>query len=140
MAKSPARRPVQSRRPAKPLPPTTLRRLGRWFRWLAALAIGLWISAVDAAIVCLVWPYRNPIRSLKLAWLGLWRAAAAISVGYLVFDRIYETNATMASPASDPNEPFRMPFSITNNSHIFALKNLSWTCTALSIRTENNTY
>jgi hypothetical protein len=71
---------------------------------------------------------------LSLAWLRanfftwLFRIFTLISVGYLVYDRFYETGALIQSPASDPLNPFLFPFSITNMSHIFTLRNIKWRC------------
>jgi hypothetical protein len=70
----------------------------------------------------------NRRQTAKLLWGGLWRLATAASVGYLVFDRLYETSATISVPASDPRDPFMFPFVISNSSHLFALHNIRWLC------------
>jgi hypothetical protein len=68
-----------------------------------------------------------------------------VSVGYLIFDRVYETSATVSSAVSDPRQPFYFPFSITNNSHILTLRNIEWSCHVISVKLdvpiniENNT-
>jgi hypothetical protein len=46
----------------------------------------------------------------------------------LAYDRFYETGALIQSPASDPNDPFLFPFSITNMSHISTLQDIKWRC------------
>jgi hypothetical protein len=56
------------------------------------------------------------------------------SVSYLVFDRIYETGATVSVVASDSNDPFKFPFSINNNSHIFSFSQIEWRCLFLYAR------
>jgi hypothetical protein len=55
---------------------------------------------------------------VSLAWLKenfltwLFRLFTLISVGYLVYDRFYETGALIQSPASDPKNPFLFPFQL----------------------------
>jgi hypothetical protein len=44
---------------------------------------------VDGAIWLLLWPLRNPLAMLRLTWSGIFRIATLLSVGYLVFDRVY---------------------------------------------------
>jgi hypothetical protein len=79
-------------------------------------------------------PYPKRLGRAFLTWLKanfftqLFRVFTLISVSYLVYDRIYETGALIQSPASDPNDPFLFPFSITNMSHIFALRDIEWRC------------
>jgi hypothetical protein len=53
---------------------------------------------------------------------------STVGVVYLIYDSIYQTGATISSVASDPKHPFAYPFVITNNSNIFAIRNLEWTC------------
>jgi hypothetical protein len=116
-----------------------LRFLGRGLRAFAARAIVLWIWVIDAAIWCFLWILKNPWRSTKTAVSVFFRVATLLSVGYLVYDRIYETGATISSPVSDPNDPLRIPFVITNNSHLFWIRNLSWSCTANHVDSERST-
>jgi hypothetical protein len=66
------------------------------------------------------------LRANFFTWL--FRLFTFISVSYLVYDRIYETGALTQSPASDPHDPFLFPFSITNMSHIFTLRDIKWRC------------
>jgi len=66
-------------------------------------------------------------------WAGIaanwiFRGLTLLSVGYLVFDRIYETSAFIYPAASDPQNPFIFPFTITNQSHLFPIDNLKWGC------------
>jgi hypothetical protein len=74
------------------------------------------------------------ILSISLAWfrnnffVWLFRIFTLVSVVYLVYDRVYETGALILSPASDPKNPFLFPFSITNMSHIFTLRDIKWEC------------
>jgi len=56
------------------------------------------------------------------------RATALLSVGYLVYDRVYETGVTISSTGSDLRNPLYFPFAIANNSHIFTLEHIEWTC------------
>ena len=68
------------------------------------------------------------------AWLKgnlinlIFRGFTLLSFTYLILDRIYETGALIQSPASDPKDPFLFPFSITNMSHIFTLRDIRWRC------------
>src|SRR5262245_21496102 len=78
-------------------------------------------------------PQTNPPASSRVTRTGFWwidlianwffRFLTLITVGYLVFDRIYETSAYVFSPASDPENPWVFPFTIANNSHVFSIKN-----------------
>jgi hypothetical protein len=70
---------------------------------------------------CFVWLKKNLINLI-------FRVFTLLSFTYLVLDRIYETGALIQSPASDPNDPFLFPFSITNMSHIFTLRDIKWRC------------
>jgi hypothetical protein len=58
-------------------------------------------------------------KSQLVTWL--FRLFTVLSVLYLVYDRIYETSLTTSSVASDPNDAFKYPFSINNNSHLFSI-------------------
>jgi hypothetical protein len=51
-----------------------------------------------------------------------------LGFSYLVIDLRFQTAPSISSPASDPGNPFRFPFSFTNNSHLFSVYNVSWTC------------
>ena len=81
-----------------------------------------------------IWKHRWGLaRTLSL---GFWRLVTLASVAYLVYDRIYESDATLSVSASDPNFAFEFPFTITNNSHVFAIRNVKWSCHILSIKFE----
>lgn len=102
-----------------------------------ALLWRAWIWLADHLLFApAAWAMRNPGRIARWVWSGLWRLAAVLGVGYLVFDRIYEISATVSSPASDPNDQFRLPFTITNNSHIFSIRHISWLCTTVTVDTD----
>jgi hypothetical protein len=120
------RNPAQS--PRRSLAQAILQFLGRIFLGSAVHAIKLWILVVDAAIWCLRWIWKNPWKSTKTFVNIFFRLATLVSVGYLVADRIYETNASISSPAPDPRNPLDSPFTITNNSHIFTIRNVEWYC------------
>lgn len=75
----------------------------------------------------------RPNRFLKslnilLNWLFLF--LTLLSIAYLVFDRIYETSATITTPVPHAINPFTFLFSITNNNHLFEIRNLVWGCRA----------
>jgi hypothetical protein len=75
--------------------------------------------------------------------LGSWffRLLAIVSVGYLVYDRIYETESTISSPIPDAIHPFDFIFTITNNSHLFPIRDVQWFCVADHVKTTfNNTF
>lgn len=79
-----------------------------------------------------VWKHRSTLST------SFWRAITLVSIFYLIFDRMYETSATISLVASDPKEPFYFPFTITNNSHIFNLKDIRWTCNFKELIYERN--
>jgi len=58
----------------------------------------------------------------------IFRLAALASISYLVSDRFYETGIVISVSSSDPKQPFYFPFSLTNNSHIFAMHNIKHNC------------
>jgi hypothetical protein len=80
------------------------------------------------------WTWTHKLLVLRFLWKAFWPVATLSSVSYLVFDRIYETAATISSPASDPRDPFLFPFSIANNSHLFPIYNVQWTCRHISTK------
>jgi hypothetical protein len=57
---------------------------------------------------------------------NVFRLFTLLSVGYLVYDRIFETDASISVQASDPNDALEFPFSINNNSHLFSISNIHW--------------
>lgn len=124
---------LPERRPEKPIARAILQFLGRAL-WLVAWCLkkfGVAIRQIPS------WLYRKKGTIARLLGIGFWRATTLLSVGYLVYDRLYETEATIISPASDPNDIFRFPFSIRNNSHIFTIKNVRWYCAYINIDSEN---
>ncbi len=70
-------------------------------------------------------------------WNGFFRFATLLSVSYLVYDRFYEADATIAASASDPQFAFEYPFTITNNSHVFKIRDVHWKCEYIKISAEN---
>lgn len=133
---SSAHTPNPAQSPKKSLARAILRFLGCLLRGLAARAIRLWIWVIDAAIWCLLWIWKNPWKSTKTVVNIFFRIATLTSVGYLVFDRIYETSGIISSPSSDPQDPFLFPFAVDNNSHLFQLRNIAWNCIADRIETD----
>jgi len=81
------------------------------------------------------WPWRHPWtvtralgRGTRHVWGFSFRIATLLSVSYLVYDRIYEADATISASASDPRAALMFPFTITNNSHIFVIRDVRWNC------------
>jgi hypothetical protein len=70
-------------------------------------------------------------KSLLMTWL--FRFLTLTSVFYLVYDRLHETNLTVSVVGSDPNDPFKYPFSIKNSSHIFSMSTIQWKCLLISV-------
>lgn len=68
-------------------------------------------------------------------WNWMFRLLSLPALIFLVSERVYETGASISSPSSDPRNPFTFPFSVQNNSHIFTLKNIRWTCNVISMKT-----
>jgi len=133
----------------RPLGPATLPYPGARILWplvflLNFLSRCFWFAGRYSQQAA-VWTWAHRWNILCGLWTGLrhfanifWRVLTLLSVGYLVYDRIYESDATISSPASDPNFAFEFPFTITNNSHVFAIRNVRWDCHALKIKYENN--
>lgn len=138
-AASNAQKPVLPPSQGRSLTQAILRHLGRLLRAFAVRTIMLWIWAVDAAIWCLLWIWTNPWRSTKTAVNIFFRIATLLSVAYLVYDRAYETEATLSSPVLTANKPFGLIFAITNNSHLFTIRNVRWECFADHIKTAPRT-
>jgi hypothetical protein len=78
-------------------------------------------------------------RRLDLVANWFFRILTLISVSYLVADRLYEISAaSVSSPASDPQNPLMSSFMITNNSHLFTLRNVEWACGIDYLQTEKD--
>lgn len=81
---------------------------------------------------------KNFVKILKPLVNPFFRILTLISVGYLLFDRLYETNAIVSSSGSDPKDPLSFPFVLSNSSHIFPLKDIKWTCHLISLTVGGN--
>lgn len=141
--------------PTKPLRPPSL-------RWLVLDGDSWWrrilrpvLLSIRLAILAIWWSGYGLGRALQTGWRLLvalcclikkedywvnwvFRVATAVSVGYLLYDRIYETAATLSISASDPHDPMMFPFSVTNNSHIFKIRHFHWTCWVISFVNAKN--
>jgi hypothetical protein len=105
--------------------PGPVRAVGRWLAkwvWSPVRAVGRWL-------VKWVWLDKSQL----VTWL--FRFFTVLSVGYLVYDRLFETILTVSTAASDPKNAFKYPFSINNNSHLFSVSGLRWRC-LISMKTE----
>jgi hypothetical protein len=98
-----------------------------------------------------VWLY-SQIRRVRTIWRRLWtitrcfwfdktqiitwllRTITVLGFSYLILERMYESNLTVSVVASDPEDPFRYPFSINNNSHLWSVSNIQWYCLLISIQ------
>ncbi len=114
--------------PSKVLRPTPLwRRPVRLAQWAAdRISISVWRA--------LHWLWKERLWAMGRLWATLWRVIAFVGLSYLVYDRIYEVNASISPSASDPSFPFTFPFSIQNNSHMFAIKNVAWKCNVITLK------
>jgi hypothetical protein len=63
--------------------------------------------------------------------LAIVNIGGLIGLAYLVADTYFQTEAAISSAASDPKDPFYFPFSVVNNSHLFSITNVKWTCKIL---------
>jgi hypothetical protein len=79
------------------------------------------------------WDYLASVIKAVIFWIwrlitvnNAFRFLTLMSVGYLVYDRVFETDASVSVQASDPNDAFEFPFSINNNSHLFSISNIHW--------------
>jgi hypothetical protein len=98
----------------------------------------LWIWLCDRFFWVASWLWHHPGKVVVTLWGFFFRVLTLVSVGYLVYDRIYEADATISASASDPKYPFTFPFTITNNSHVFAISRVEWACHALDVKWEVN--
>jgi len=83
------------------------------------------------------WTWREFLKGDFFTWTFRFITLAAFA--YLVADRLYETDATISVSASDPNDPLLFPFTITNISHIFSIRDVHWNCGVESIKTPTGT-
>jgi hypothetical protein len=85
----------------------------RWLLWLVTLPFRV-----------LLWIWLHPRKAFQ-AFLEI---GAVSGIAYLVYDTYFQTEATISSVASDPKNPFYLPFSVANNSHIFPIRDVKWRC------------
>jgi hypothetical protein len=106
--------------------PGPVRAVGRWFaKWVWSP-----VRAVLRWFVYWVWLDKSQL----VTWV--FRSLTLLSVGYLVYDRMFETVLTVSAAASDPKDAFKYPFSINNNSHLFSVSGLKWQCIIISVKYE----
>lgn len=77
---------------------------------------------------------------LQAGWV-LKNAASAltlIGVLFIGYHLVHANAPTISSQGSDPKDPFHFPFTIRNDSHVLAMRNLRWVCHL--IRGEGPTY
>ena len=84
------------------------------------------------------WILHHRLQATEWLLIFFWRSLTLLSVSYLVYDRIYETDATVSVAASSPSNPFGAPFAISNNSHVFAIRKVSWMCQLMHAKTSQN--
>jgi len=130
MTKRPRGPRVLATRRQAPSTLTTLPLLRVGYRMMTAIGLFGW------GLLPKIWRGRRRVAQCLLT--VFWRGTTLLSLAYLVYDRIYETSATISASASDPKSPFTFPFTITNNSHMFSINNVRWNCHAISIAAENN--
>jgi hypothetical protein len=85
------------------------------------LALGRFFARAWRTLVLFLW-------CVCRIWRPMLEVGTFAGIAYLVYDTYYQTEATISSPASDPQDVFYFPFLFTNNSHIFYLKDINWTC------------
>jgi len=90
---------------------------------LASIGLRALFRLVNLAFRFLLWILLHPVFQAFLA------IGTLASIVYLVYDNYFQTEATISSIASDPKDPFYFPFSVVNNSHIFSIRDVKWTCT-----------
>jgi hypothetical protein len=93
--------------PRKPLTLATIPYRGRWYHRTIIFALNLlllvlgFVGYVVLRTPVLLRKFRGPASTI------FWRGATLLTVSYLVYDRIYETGATISSPPSDSTNPIR---------------------------------
>lgn len=124
--------------PPEPSPRPKLPYSKRKAWWPAIFLLNLLLLAcwLAARFAFLIWHNRRSIAEQSFVWL--WRIPTLLGVAWLVYDRVYETDATLSVAASDPKWAFEFPFVITNASHIFAIRNVQWACRFVRVTTEKN--
>ncbi len=124
--------------PLTPLAPAKLLYSKRRVWWPAIFLANLGFLILWAIGSLAAWLWGHKLLALDWATVFFWRSVTLLGVIWLVYDRIYETGATLSVPASDPKWAFEFPFVITNPSHVFAIRNVSWICGAIRVATEKN--
>lgn len=79
---------------------------------------------------------RRQHRNVEFAATWIFRLVTLLSFSYLIYDRFYETRATISIASTDDN-PFHSRFAITNNSHLFVIRNVHWSCRINSLKGPN---
>lgn len=125
----------------EPLNPASLPYRGPRILWpaifvLNLLSSGLWWLGYWTKRLAR-WLWHHPWKVIRFFLNGFFRVATLLSVAYLVYDRAFESDATISSLASDPSDPFRLPFTVTNNSHLFYIREIAWQCGVVHIETEH---
>jgi hypothetical protein len=124
--------------PQTPSTPAKLRYSERRIWWPAIFASNLGLLILWAVGRSATWVWGHKLRALDWAAVFFWRSVTLLGVIWLVYDRVYETDATLSVSASDPKWAFEFPFVITNASHIFAIRNVRWTCQFMRVIWEEN--
>jgi hypothetical protein len=76
-----------------------------------------------------IWSHRRTVATVSTI-IGF-----LVGLAFHISDAYSKTDASLSSVASDPNDPFLIPFSAASSSHLW---NVSWTCTIDFL--QNNKY
>ncbi len=98
-----------------------LRLPSRILGWICTTARWFW------TIFCWFWFDKTQLITWAL------RVVTVLGFSYLILERIYESNLTVSIVASDPEDPFKYPFSLNNNSHMWSVSTIQWHCALISI-------
>ena len=127
--------PLRSRQPSV----TSARGIGCALLHGLGLVIKLWMWIVDGGFR--IARRLNPVITAKWhsGFVGTWvfRIITLLGFFYLIYDRFYETSATISSPVLNVQRQFVFVFTITNNSHLFTIRNVSWNCITDHMKTTN---
>lgn len=96
------------------------------------------------AAAYVLWFFDCAIRFLLARKRGIVESILAlmtiVAFAYLIADSIYQMEVTVSSPASEPKDPYYFPFTITNNSHIFPIRNIRWTCNIAAMKDDRGNF
>jgi hypothetical protein len=128
MVKTPPPSKGQAIFPPTPSTPAKLPYSNRRVLWPGIFLLNMLLLVLWLVGRTVFWIWRNKWTAAEWIWVLFWRGVTLLGVLWLVYDRVYEADATLTAPVSDPKSALEFPFVITNPSHVFAIRNVRWGC------------